>query len=104
MTENEIQEMADLEKFRDLLMNKFIELCNYNDYGKINLLLIGDTVDRIFDKCIDDIKTAKGYRKLAGSGQMKCPRCKTLSSELTQKWIGICPNCGADMRKEQNNG
>ena len=31
-----------VEKFCD--MQKFIELCDYNDYGKINLLLIGDTV------------------------------------------------------------
>lgn len=43
-----------VDKFRNLIMNKFIELCNYNDYGKINLLTIGDTVDRVYDKFIED--------------------------------------------------
>lgn len=45
-----------VDKFRDLLMDKFISLCNYNDYGKINLLLIGETVDQIYDKCIDELR------------------------------------------------
>ena len=44
-----------VDKFRNLIMNKFIELCNYNDYGKINLLTIGETVDKIYDKCIEDM-------------------------------------------------
>lgn len=44
-----------VDKFRNLIMNKFIELCNYNDYGKINLLTIGETVDRIYDRCIEDM-------------------------------------------------
>ena len=46
-----------VDKFRNLIMNKFIELCNYNDYGKINLLTIGETVDRIYDRCIEDMVT-----------------------------------------------
>lgn len=44
-----------VDKFRNLIMNKFIELCNYNDYDKINLLTIGETVDRIYDRCIEDM-------------------------------------------------
>lgn len=48
-----------VEKFCDLLMQKFIELCDYNDYGKINLLLIGDTVEQIYDKCLDDMRKEK---------------------------------------------
>lgn len=44
-----------VDNFRNLIMNRFIELCNYNDYGKINLLTIGETVDRIYDKCIEDM-------------------------------------------------
>ena len=42
-------------KFRDELMDEFLSLCNYNDYNKINLLTIGETVDRIYEKCIDDM-------------------------------------------------
>ena len=45
-----------VDKFRNSLMDKFMELCNYNDYSKINLLLIGETVDRIYDKCIEDMQ------------------------------------------------
>lgn len=45
-----------VDKFRDELMDRFIELCGYNDYNKINLLLIGETVDEVYDKCIEDIK------------------------------------------------
>lgn len=44
-----------VDKFRDELMDKFLELCGYNDYNKINLLLIGETVDRIYDKLISDM-------------------------------------------------
>ena len=44
-----------VDRFRDKLMDKFMSLCNYNDYNKINLLTIGETVDRIYDKCIDDM-------------------------------------------------
>lgn len=46
-----------VDKFRDELMDKFLSLCNYNDYNKINLLTIGETVDRIYEKCIDDMVT-----------------------------------------------
>lgn len=54
--QSEDEVLEALDKFRDLLVNKFIELCNYNDYGRINLLLIGETIDRIYDRCVDDLK------------------------------------------------
>lgn len=44
-----------VDKFQDELMEEFLKLCNYNDYNKINLLTIGDTVYRIYEKCIDDM-------------------------------------------------
>lgn len=44
-----------VDKFRDELMDEFLSLCNYNDYNKINLLRIGETIDRIYDKCIADM-------------------------------------------------
>ena len=53
-----MNEFEAVDKFRNLLMNEFIELCNYNDYGEISLLLIGNTVDRIYDRCIDDMRKA----------------------------------------------
>lgn len=33
------------DKFSEELMDEFMSLCNYNDFGKINLLVIGETVD-----------------------------------------------------------
>lgn len=53
-----------VDKFRNLIINEFIELCNYNDYGKINLLTIGETVDRIYDRCIEDMVTEDEKRKV----------------------------------------
>ena len=44
-----------VDKFRDALMDKFIELCRGNDYNKINLLLIGETIDRTYDECISEM-------------------------------------------------
>lgn len=45
-----------IDKFRDELMDEFLDLCNYNDFNKINLLTIGDAVDRIYDKCIEEMQ------------------------------------------------
>lgn len=44
-----------VDKFREELMDKFLSLCNYNDYSRLNLLTIGDTVERVYDKCIEDL-------------------------------------------------
>ena len=45
-----------VEKFRDALMEKFLRLCNYNDFSKLNLEKIADTVNEIYDKCIGDMR------------------------------------------------
>lgn len=44
-----------VDRFRDELMDKFLSLCNYNDYNKISLLLIGDTINDIYNKCVGDM-------------------------------------------------
>lgn len=46
-----------VDKFQNELMDEFLRLCNYNDYNKINLFTIGEVVDRIYDKCIEDMVT-----------------------------------------------
>ena len=53
-SENEILEAVD--EFRSALMDKFIDLCRGNDFNKINLLLIGETVDRTFDDMVAKMK------------------------------------------------
>lgn len=45
----------ELELFRDMLIDEFIRLCNYNDYNKLTLLKIGDVVNECFDKSIEII-------------------------------------------------
>lgn len=45
-----------IDMFRDKIMDKFISLCNYNDFGKINLLTIENTVNRIYDECIEEMQ------------------------------------------------
>lgn len=50
MAEKEYIEAKDLQDFRDEIMNEFLSLCNYNDYNKLTLLGIGETIDMIFDK------------------------------------------------------
>lgn len=44
-----------LDKFRDELMDKFIDLCRGNDFNKLTLLKIGDTIDQIYDKLIAEM-------------------------------------------------
>ena len=46
----------ELELFRDMLIDEFLRLCNYNDYNKLTLLKIGDVVNECFDKSIETIQ------------------------------------------------
>ena len=47
-----------LSDFKDDLVSEFIELCRGNDYNKLSLLKIGDTIDDIYDKHIEKHSTA----------------------------------------------
>lgn len=46
-----------VDKFRNDLMDKFIDLCRGNDYNKLTLLKIDDVVCEIYDKKIAELKT-----------------------------------------------
>lgn len=48
--------LETVDKFRSALMDKFIDLCRGNDFNKINLLLIGETIDRTFDDVVAKMK------------------------------------------------
>ena len=61
--QSEDERFEAVDMFRNLLTNKFIELCNYNDYGKINLLLIGETIDRIYDDVVTKMKGGDRYER-----------------------------------------
>ena len=46
----------EVDMFRKELMNTFVELCRGNDYNKLTLLKIGDTVDEIYANRISELK------------------------------------------------
>lgn len=44
-----------IDKFKSDIMHTFIDMCCGNDYNKVNLLQIGDTIDSIYDEYIAEI-------------------------------------------------
>jgi hypothetical protein len=121
------KQMDAVDKFRNELMHTFIDLCRGNDYNKLTLLKIGDTIDRIYDKQIDDIRnddeedcievewewfdewspsTTEHPRECDDCG-WRCGRCKvTLEDMVGGHWddaseapkLRFCPSCGAKMK------
>ena len=63
-------EMRMIDEFRDAVMDKFIELCRGNDFNKLTLLKIGDTIDRIYDR------TYEKYSTLPTVDAVEVVRCK----------------------------
>ena len=51
-----------IDKFRDELINIFIDMCFGNDYNKINLLQIGDAIDAVYDSYIAELKNKYGVK------------------------------------------
>ena len=51
-----VERCYELELFRDMLIDEFLRLCNYNDYNKLTLLKVGDVVNECFDKSIETIQ------------------------------------------------
>lgn len=64
----------ELELFRNMLIDEFLRLCNYNDYNKLTLLKIGDVVDKCFDRSIETIKDMKKEDNKNESNNSICSR------------------------------
>ena len=45
-----------LDCFKKAIVDAFLSLCNYNDYNKINLLLICNTIDRIYNDVVSKMR------------------------------------------------
>ena len=107
----------DLEDFRNEIMNAFISLCNYNDYNKLTLLRIGETIDRIYAKYyskpladVVEVRHGEWVRKYGTYGEVICSACKT-EAELfcvdyeANEWEWLkstyCPHCGAKMDRSE---
>lgn len=106
---------AAVDRFRANLTNTFIDLCRGNDYNKLTLLKICDTIDRTYDRLIDDMRNddEAGYSKNKGEAEWidnHCSACRmTPIGEETwtrhgetpprfELFMNFCPNCGAKMK------
>lgn len=99
-----------IEKFRDEITDKFIKLCNGNDFNKLTLLKICDTLDTIYEKYsilpTADVTEVRHSKWLTWEEQFPnrkpsknkslgvfCNNCRNHSDNITD----YCPNCGAKM-------
>jgi hypothetical protein len=56
----EIERLKDtkfkmIDKFRDTLADEYLRLCNYNDFNKLNLERIVDTLSEVFDNLVKEM-------------------------------------------------
>ena len=97
-----------LTRFRNEVMDKFIDLCRGNDYNKLTLLRIGETIDSIFEKhstqpTADVVEVVHGeWEYYNGSGYVnphfRCTNCGQPRYEhYACNDFKYCPNCGAKM-------
>ena len=47
--------LKTIDSFMDALMDRFLLLCNYNDYNKLNLLKIDDVVNGVYEEQIERV-------------------------------------------------
>lgn len=107
-------EREALDEFRNEIMYKFIQLCYGNDYNKLTLLRISDTIDSIYEKYstqpaadVVEVKHEKWlYHECVSSNDgaisgYSCSHCGAFvdeeefeSEEFHKKF---CGNCGAKM-------
>lgn len=56
----EIERLKDtkfkvIDKFRDTLADEYLRLCNYNDFNKLNLERIVDTLNEVYDNLVNEM-------------------------------------------------
>lgn len=56
----EIERLKDshfemIDRFRDALANEYLRLCNYNDFSKLNLEKIFDTLNVVYDNLVEEM-------------------------------------------------
>jgi hypothetical protein len=85
MAEKEYIERKALDDFKDDLMGRFIDLCFGNDYNKLQLLTIGNTIDELYEK----------YRARPSADVVEVVRCRECSLCHTNSYgkaigVGSC--------------
>lgn len=63
-----IESIQALENFRNDIVDKFIWMCDANDYNKLNLLNIVDAIDCIYDKHIESLLKKARLRENESTG------------------------------------
>lgn len=71
-----------IDKFKQEIMSEFIIMCKGNDFNKLNLLKIGDTIDRIYEK----------YSALSSTDSVEVVRCKNCKYWVATDDVGYCDN------------
>ena len=104
MAEKEYIEAKDLDDFRNDIMDKFLSLCNYNDYNKLTLLRIGETIDDAYYKYVSkpladvvEVRHGTWYHGTEyGAVYAKCSAC---GRKMNYSCYGYayCALCGARM-------
>lgn len=110
MDKNEYIKASDLYEFRSELMDMFIYLCNANDFNRLTLLTIAETIDKIYGKYdsrpLADVEEVKhGEWKIKTDDYdcqyMMCSCCKEefypVDEDTVDTTPNYCPNCGAKM-------
>lgn len=88
---------SDLYEFRNELMDMFLSLCNYNDFNKLTLLTISETIDKIYGKYesrpLADVEEVKHGKWMRYGSDWECSECDVPLSGI----FPYCPYCGAKM-------
>lgn len=107
MAEKEYIEAKDLDDFRDEIMGKFLSLCNYNDYNKLTLLRIGETIDKVYDKYVskplaDVVEVVHAHWIDHKNGNATCSHCRIRQTAVydDENEQNFCGHCGAKMDGE----
>lgn len=108
MVENKYIIQNAIDDFKKEIVWKFITLCNGNDYNKLTLLKIVDTIDQIYDEHIDKYAATNVVPVTHGkwiadndSGGIVL-QCSLCDEPYWVEWDedknpNFCPNCGARM-------
>lgn len=108
MTKKEYIIQNAIDGFKNELMGEFITLCCENDYNKLTLLKIGDTIDRIYDEHIDKYANIDVAPVVHGQwinckdGDATCSKCRTRQKHIydVDNSQHYCGSCGAKMDGE----
>ena len=95
-----------IDEFKNELMKEFIERCQGNDYNKLTLLRIGETIDRIYEKystipTVDAVEVVHGRWVVENEASIRCSECCFNRASIKIP-LDYCPNCGAKMDGDWN--